>query len=368
MFNIEEFLIKVNKTKASDIHLKIGKQPSLRISGNIVRVDEPVITKEDFENMLKTMLYGDLAEKIQKRSDIDFTYEIPNVSRYRVNYCMELGYPKLTLRTIPYQIPTLEDLSLPNSLETFTKYNNGIVLITGATSSGKSTTIASLIEIINKERQKHIITIEDPIEFLYTDKKSLITQRGVGVDVASFSDGIKYALRQDPDIILVGEIRDRDTMESALNAAETGHLVFSTIHTNSASQTINRMLGLFDDSTRGFIRDRFAKVLRGTIAQKLIPALENKGKGGLVPALEIMASTPAIVDYIQKNQLEEIDMLIKKGGYQNMTSMNASIFKLLKNGIISREEALNATDDEVELNQMLRGIYHGSASPVDNLL
>ncbi len=197
---------------------------------------------------------------------------------------------------------------------------------------------------------------------------SLITQRGVGVDVASFSDGIKYALRQDPDIILVGEIRDRDTMESALNAAETGHLVFSTIHTNSASQTINRMLGLFDDSTRGFIRDRFAKVLRGTIAQKLIPALENKGKGGLVPALEIMASTPAIVDYIQKNQLEEIDMLIKKGGYQNMTSMNASIFKLFKNGIISREEALNATDDEVELNQMLRGIYHGSASPVDNLL
>jgi len=186
--------------------------------------------------------------------------------------------------------------------------------------------------------------------------------------VSSFSDGIKYALRQDPDIILVGEIRDRDTMESALNAAETGHLVFSTIHTNSASQTINRMLGLFDDSTRGFIRDRFAKVLRGTIAQKLIPALENKGKGGLVPALEIMASTPAIVDYIQKNQLEEIDMLIKKGGYQNMTSMNASIFKLFKNGIISREEALNATDDEVELNQMLRGIYHGSASPVDNLL
>lgn len=368
MFNIEEFLTRVNKTKASDIHLKVGKQPSLRISGNIIKIDEPAISKEDFEDILKTMLYGDLVEKIKARSDIDFTYEIPNVSRYRVNYCKELGYPKLTLRTIPYQIPTLEELGLPDSLEVFTKYNNGIVLITGATSSGKSTTIASLIEIINKERPKHIITIEDPIEFLYTDKKSLITQRGVGVDVNSFSDGIKYALRQDPDIILVGEIRDRDTMESALNAAETGHLVFSTIHTNSAPQTINRMLGLFDDSTRGFIRDRFAKVLRGTIAQKLIPTIENKGRGGLVPALEIMANTPAIVDYIQKNQLEDIEMLIKRGGYQNMVSMNASIFKLYKGGIISKEEAMNATDDEVELNQLMRGIYHGSQTPVDDLL
>lgn len=367
MFNIEEFLKKVNNTRASDIHLKVGKQPSLRISGKIVKLDEPVITEADFENMMRTMLYGDLPERIKKRSDVDFTYEIPNVSRYRVNYCKELGYPKLTLRTVPYAIPTLEELSLPQSLEVFTGYNNGIVLITGATSSGKSTTIASLIEIINKQKSKHIVTIEDPIEFLYTDKKCLITQRGVGVDVDSFSDGIKYALRQDPDIILVGEIRDRDTMESALNAAETGHLVFSTIHTNSASQTINRILGLFDDSTRNFVRDRFAKVLRGTIAQKLIRTVN----GGLVPALEIMANTPAIVDYIRKNQLEEVDMLIKRGGYQNMVSMNASIFKLFKGGVISKEEALNSTDDEVELNQMLRGIYHGSAGqqhPVDDLL
>jgi len=368
MFNIEEFLRKVNKTKASDVHLKIGKPPALRIAGNIVKIDEAAITKEDFDNILKTMLYGDLPEKIKAKSDVDFTYEIPDVSRYRVNYCKELGYPKLTLRTVPYSIPTLEQLSLPPSLEAFTKYNNGIVLITGATSSGKSTTIASLLEIINREKQKHIITIEDPIEFLYIDKKCLITQRGIGVDVESFSDGIKYALRQDPDIIVVGEIRDRDTMESALNAAETGHLVFSTIHTNSAPLTINRILGLFDDSTRGFIRDRFAKVLRGTIAQKLIPATN----GGLVPALEIMCSTPAIVDYIKKNELEEVEALIKRGGAQNMVSMNASIFKLFKGGIISREEALNASDDEIELSQMMRGIYHGSAnapaSAVDDLL
>ncbi len=365
MFNIEEFLTKVNKTNASDIHLKIGKVPSLRIAGNIVKIDEPPITEEDFENILNTMLYGNLAQKIKEKNDIDFTYEIKGVSRYRVNYCKELGYPKLTLRTIPYIIPTLEELSLPNSLEAFTKYNNGIVLITGATSSGKSTTIASLIEIINKEKAKHIVTIEDPIEFLYTDKKCLITQRGVSVDVNSFSDGIKYALRQDPDIIVVGEIRDRDTMESALNAAETGHLVFSTIHTNSASQTINRILGLFDDSTRGFIRDRFAKVLRGTIAQKLVARVNN---AGLAPALEIMSSTPAIVDYIQKNQMEEVDLSIKRGGSQNMISMNASIFKLFKGGIIDKDAALNASDNTTELNQMMRGIYHGSANPVDDLL
>ena len=367
MFNIEEFLTRVNKTKASDIHLKLGKVPSLRIAGSIIKIDEPAITEEDFDNMLNTMLYGDLAAKIKSKNDVDFTYEIRGVSIYRVNYCKELGYPKLTLRTIPYTIPTLEELSLPNSLEVFTKFNNGIVLITGATSSGKSTTIASLLEIINKERQKHIVTIEDPIEFLYTDKKCLISQRGVGVDVDSFSDGIKYALRQDPDIIVVGEIRDRDTMESALNAAETGHLVFSTIHTNSASQTINRILGLFDDSTRGFIRDRFAKVLRGTIAQKLISRTD---KTGLAPALEIMCSTPAIVDYIQKNQLEEIDTSIKRGTSQNMSSMNSSIFKLFKNGIVSKEDALEASDDTTELSQMMRGIYHGSASanPADDLL
>lgn len=367
MFNIVEFLTKVNKTKASDIHLKIGKPPSLRISGNIVKIDEAKITEEDFDAILKSMLYGNLAEKIKEKNDIDFTYEIPGVSRYRVNYCKELGYPKLTLRTIPYSIPTLDDLSLPASLSEFTRYNNGIVLITGATSSGKSTTIASLIEIINKERQKHIITIEDPIEFLYTDKKSLISQRGVGVDVDSFSDGIKYALRQDPDVIVVGEIRDRDTMESALNAAETGHLVFSTIHTNSAPQTVNRILGLFDDSARGFIRDRFAKVLRGTVAQKLIPKIN----GGLAPALEIMVSTPAIVDYISKNKLEEVENSIKHGSSQNMISINASIFKLLKGGLISQDSALAASDDITELNQMIRGIYHGSAganTAVDDLL
>ena len=175
MFNIEEFLRKVNSTKASDIHLKVGKSPSLRIAGKISKLDEPAITKEDFENIMRTMLYGDLADKLKTRNDVDFTYEIPNVSRYRVNYCKELGYPKLTLRTVPYAIPTLEELSLPESLEVFTSYNNGIVLITGATSSGKSTTIASLIEIINKQKQKHIVTIEDPIEFIYTDKKCLIT-------------------------------------------------------------------------------------------------------------------------------------------------------------------------------------------------
>lgn len=366
MFDINAFLAKVNKTKASDIHLKVGKQPCLRVSGSIVKVNEPALSEEDFDAILKTMLWGNLYEKVKETTDIDFTYEIKDLSRYRVNYCKELGCPKLTLRTVPYEIPTLEELKLPSTLELFTKFNNGIVLITGATSSGKSTTIASMLELINKEKQKHIITIEDPIEFLYTDKKCLITQRGLGVDVKSFSDGIKFALRQDPDIIVVGEIRDRETMESALNAAETGHLVLSTIHTNSASQTINRILGLFDDSQREFIRDRFAKVLKGTIAQKLIPTVQNS----LVPALEVMTSTPAIVDYIKKNQMDEVDALIKKGGYQGMISMNASIFKLFKGGIISREAALEASDDTVELEQYMRGMYHGTSASdaVDELL
>ena len=359
MFSINEFLSKISKVKASDVHLMLGKQPSLRVSGEVVRIDLPALSEDDFDNILQTVLHKDMQEKIKDTTDLDFTYELKGVSRYRVNYCKDLGMPKLTMRLIPYEIPTFEDLMLPPSIQSFTEFNNGILLITGATGSGKSTTIASMLENINKSQRKHIITIEDPIEFLYSDKNCLITQRGLGLDVESFPTGIKYALRQDPDIIVIGEIRDRETVEAAIAAAETGHFVLSTIHTNSATQTINRIIGLFETDQKEFIRKRLSVTLKGTIAQKLLP----KTEGGLVPALEIMTSTAAIADYIAKDKMSDMEQLIAKSNSPTMCTMNSSIYNLYKLNLITKETAIESSDNPTELYQMMRGIYHGLSDP-----
>lgn len=359
MFDINSFLSKISKVKASDVHLMLGKQPSLRVSGEIARLDTPALTEDDFDLILQTILHKDIQHKLKDCMDLDFTYELKGVSRYRVNYCKDLGMPKLTMRLIPYDIPTFEQLMLPPSINHFTACNNGILLVTGATGSGKSTTIASLIENININQRKHIITIEDPIEFLYSDKGCLITQRGLGIDVENFPSGIKYALRQDPDIIVIGEIRDKETVEAAIQAAETGHFVLSTIHTNSAVQTINRIVGLFETDQKEFIRKRLSVALKGTIAQKLVPKIG----GGLVPALEVMATTPAISDYIAKDKMGEIEQLLSRSNSQTLCTMNASLYNLYKLKLIDKEAAIEASDSPTELFQMMRGIYHGLSDP-----
>ncbi len=356
MFNINEFLKKVSKTKASDVHLSLGKKPSLRIAGEMIKLDEPPLTEEDFDGILDTVLHKDIRGKISHVLDLDFTYELKGVSRYRVNYCKDLGMPKLTMRLIPYDIPTFDDLMLPSSIWQFADFNNGILLITGPTGSGKSTTIASLVENINKTKRKHIISLEDPIEFLYTDKNCLITQRGLGIDVPDFPSGMKYALRQDPDMIIIGEIRDRETVEAAIQAAETGHFVLSTLHTNSATQTINRIIGLFDSDQKDFVRKRLSTTLRGTIAQKLVP----KKTGGVAPALELMMTTPAISDYIAKDKMNEIDQLLVRSNSSTLCTMNASIYNLYRLGIVEKETAIDVSNNPTELLQMMRGIYHGT--------
>ncbi len=355
-FNLNEFLAKAHKAGASDVHFREGKAPSLRIDGRIIRTASAPLSEEDFENILTTIAKKDVLENIRKSNNIDFTYEVKNLCRYRVNYCKDLGLPKLTMRVIPYNIPTLEELQLPSYLAELTKFNNGIVLVTGPTGSGKSTTLAAMLDLINKEQQKHIISIEDPVEFLYTDRKSLITQRGLGIDTETFASGIKYALRQDPDVILVGEIRDRETLEAAIEASETGHLVLSTMHTNSCIQTINRILGFFEDKSSALIVQRVINTLRATISQKLMP---RKG-GGLAAAVEIMTVTPAISDYLLKGNFEDVYLLMQKSKFPNLTTMNSSLYTLLKHGIIEQEIALEYSDNKNELEQMIRGIYHGA--------
>jgi len=357
-FEINDFLKKSVLMGASDVHLKVDEHPVIRKDGRIIKIDMPKLNDENIENIINVLAPKTIKNKINTVFDIDFSYELPGISRFRVNLSQQLGKSALVIRNIPYKIKSLEELNLPVSMEQFAQYNNGLVIVTGPTGCGKSTTLACLIDYINTNYPKHIVTIEDPVEFIFTNKKSIISQRQVGVDTPSFHEGVKYALRQDPDVILIGEIRDRETIESALKASETGHLVFATLHTNDAVQTINRIVNLFDPQDRQYIRNQISSTLRGTIAQKL---LNKKNSDGRVPALEILVSTPTVKDFIEKDELEQIYSLVKKGSFNEMITMNMSLLKLVQNEIITKDEAINASENKIELQQMLRGVYHGTA-------
>lgn len=355
--DIESFLRKAVAIGASDVHLQANEHPVVRVDGKITKVNMPILTEEDLVNIYETLLPNHFAEKFQDAFDLDFAYEIKGCSRFRVNLSRQLGRCALVIRTIPYNIKKITSLNLPESIEQFATLNNGLVLITGPTGSGKSTTIASLIDYVNTNYPKHIITIEDPVEFIFTNKKSIVSQRQVQIDTASFPDGIKYALRQDPDVIFIGEIRDRETVTAALKAAETGHLVFATIHTNDAIQTVNRIVNMFEPSDRDFVRQQLAAVLRGTVSQKLVPLSTSSGRR---PAVEMLVVTPTVKDFIEKDKLEEIYDLVKKGSFNNMITMNASLYSLYEQGFITEETAMIYSDNKNELQQMFRGVFHGT--------
>lgn len=356
-FDIEAFLKKAVAIGASDVHLQANEHPVVRVDGKITKVNMPILSDEDLVNIYQALLPNHFIEKFQDAFDLDFAYEIKGCSRFRVNLSKQLGKCALVIRTIPYNIKKITSLCLPESIEQFATLNNGLVLITGPTGSGKSTTIASLIDYVNINYPKHIITIEDPVEFIFTNKKSIVSQRQVQIDTASFPDGIKYALRQDPDVIFIGEIRDRETVTAALKAAETGHLVFATIHTNDAIQTVNRIVNMFEPSDRDFVRQQLAAVLRGTVSQKLVPLSTSSGRR---PAVEMLVVTPTVKDFIEKDKLEEIYDLVKKGSFNNMITMNASLYSLYEQGFITEETAMIYSDNKNELQQMFRGVFHGT--------
>ena len=356
-FNILKFLKSAVATGASDEHLKVGHSPYIRKNGFIMKTSMPPLSKEELDNAILEIAPTAIRDEILTRCDVDFMYEIKGFSRFRVNYNRQLGLPGLVIRNISYNIPELKDVSLPEVLYSIIEHQNGIILVTGPTGSGKSTTIASLINQINMTSAKHIVTIEDPIEYVFDCKKSIVSQRQVSVDTQSFSDGIKYALRQDPDVIFIGEIRDKETMEAALKASKTGHLVLSTLHTNDAVQTINRIVNMFEESNRYLIRKQLAETLRATIAQKLVYSEQANKR---FPACEIMVVTSTIKDYITKDNTEEIYELLRDNTVDDMISMNTSLAVLTDKGCITQEEALKNSNDEPELEKIFRGVYQGT--------
>ena len=358
LFDIITFLRKAVSIGASDVHLQVNEHPVIRVDGKITKVDMPKLYEEDLEMICDVLLPQYFRNKINSIFDLDFAYEIQGCSRFRINFRRQLGKAALVIRMIPYNIKKFSELMLPESIEQFAGLNNGLVLVTGPTGSGKSTTIASLIDYINEHYPKHIITIEDPIEFIFTNKKSIVSQRQVLIDTPNFPNGIKYALRQDPDVIFVGEIRDNETVTAALKAAETGHLVFATIHTNDAIQTVNRIVNMYEPVDREFVRLQLSAILRGTISQKLVPLKNGAGRR---PACEVLVVTPTVKDFIEKDKLEDIYELVKKGSFNNMLTMNTSLFRLYEQGAISEEVAMTYSDNKNELQQMFRGVYHGTS-------
>ena len=356
-YTINSLLEKAQELGASDLHFIVGEVPSFRIDGKIIKSKLEPVTEEDMMHAIDEMAPISMRDKIFRSYDSDFPYEIEGISRFRVNLAMSFGYHSMTIRLVPYDIPTFEQLNLPNNIDKFSTLENGIVLITGVAGSGKSTTITSILNHINITQKKHIVTIEDPIEYVYKSQKSIFTQRQIGVDTASYLDGLKFALRQDPDVILIGEIRDMETVESALHAAETGHLVFATLHTFNAVQTINRILSFFPPSERAAVRSQFSEVFRGSVSQKLLPSANGKGR---LPAIELLYSTPTIKDFILKDELEEIYKLVQKGSYNDMITFNMSLYNLYKKGLITKEVALEYSDSPNELMHYIRGVYSGS--------
>lgn len=357
IFSIIQFLKQAVKTGASDEHLMVGHAPYLRINGFIKKANSNVLTKEDIDSAILDIAPTNIRDKILTLHDVDFMYEIKGCSRFRINYNRQIGMPALVIRNIPYQIPNLKDLALPDILSSVVDAQNGIILVTGPTGSGKSTTIASLIEYINITKGKHVITIEDPIEYVFDSKKSIISQRQIGVDTKSFSDGIKYSLRQDPDVIFIGEIRDKETMAAALKASETGHLVLSTLHTNDAVQTINRIVNMFDEANRMIIRKQLAETLRATIAQKLVYSSKLEKR---FPACEVMVVTSTVKDYLVKDNLDEIYNILRDSNIEDMITMNSSLASLANSELISQEEALQCSNDVPELEKIFRGVYLGT--------
>lgn len=349
---IELLLEEVIKKKASDLHLQVGLPPTLRIDGSLAPITgaQP-LSEETVELLVFGLLDEDQKKTLLRDKDFDFSFAFGDLGRFRVNAFHERGNLAAALRLIPNQIRTVAELGLPESLNKFTDYPRGLVLITGPTGSGKSTTMASLIDKINTDQARHIITVEDPIEYTHTSKRSIVVQREVHYDTYSFSTALRSSLREDPDVVMIGEMRDLETIASAITIAETGHLVFATLHTNSAAQSIDRMVDVFPPHQQPQVRSQLGNILQAICSQRLIPALS----GGRIAAAEIMIATPAVRNIIREGKNYQLEAVIQTGTEFGMQSMDRTLVNLIHAGTISYDEARNYAVDLDELDRLMRG-------------
>ena len=349
---IEILLEEVIKKKASDLHLQVGLPPMIRVDGSLVAITgAEVLSDEAVETLVFAILDEDQKQILLKDKEFDFSFAFGDLGRFRVNAFHERGNLAAALRLIPNEILTIEQLGLPPIVSKFANYPRGLVLVTGPTGSGKSTTLASMIHKINQERPEHIITIEDPIEYTHKSKRSVIVQREVHYDTYSFSAALRSALREDPDVVLIGEMRDLETIASAITIAETGHLVFATLHTNSAAQSIDRMIDVFPPHQQPQIRSQLSNILMAIASQRLVPAIG----GGRIAAAEILIATPAVRNIIREGKTHQLEAVIQTGGEFGMQSMDKTLAGLVHAGSVSYEEARNYAVDVDELDRLMRG-------------
>ena len=348
--DIDTILKVAMENDASDVHLVAGHPPMVRIHTVMTPLDYPVITPEGAMRMLKKIASEDHIKRFEDHRDADFSYEVPGLGRFRVNVHQQRGALGIAMRAIKDKIPPIEKLNLPDVVKRLTYLPRGLVLVTGETGSGKSTTLAAMINELNKRYHKHIITLEDPIEYAFQSDKCVIEQRELGSDVPSFASGLRHVLRQDPDIILVGEMRDLETTASAITAAETGHLVFSTLHTNSASSTVDRIIDMYPAHQQNQIRAMLANTLQAVLSQTLFKRSDQKG---MTPAIEVMLATSAIRNLIREARTFEINNVIETNRAMGMVTLDNAIAQLYFNGMISREDAISSANHPEKLERML---------------
>ena len=349
--SIYDLLKAMVEKGASDLHITTGSAPQIRVRGELYPLDEPVLDPQATRQLLYSILTEAQKHKFEEELELDLSFGIKGLARFRANIFIQRGAVAGVFRLIPYDIVPLESLGLPNVVSRLTTFPRGLVLVTGPTGSGKSTTLASFLDKINTDRRDHIVTIEDPIEFVHKHKGCIVNQREVGADTKNFANALKYILRQDPDVVFIGEMRDLETMQAALTIAETGHLVFATLHTNSAVQTINRIVDAFPAHQQSQVRAQLSFVLEAVISQQLLPRADGKGR---VLAAELMISTPAIRNLIREDKIHQIYSQMQVGqGKHGMQTMNQALLALFLRKLISLDDALGWSMDPDELRQMM---------------
>ncbi len=357
--DIEKLLFLMNKTNATDLHLKVGSSPILRVDRQVRRIESPPLSGEQIERLVAALMPPRAREDFERTGSADFAYSIPGVGRFRVNVYKQRGSTSMAARRVRYDIPTIESLNLPTGVTKLTTYEQGFCIVAGSTGSGKSTTLAALLNEINHTRRCHILTIEDPIEYLYRDDKAFVNQREVGMDTDDFQSGLRDALRADPGVILVGEMRDAETFEIALSATETGHLVFGTLHAASAAQSISRALELFPEPRHHQLRQLIAFNLRAVVVQMLLKGAAERAR--VVPACEVMLVNPSIRKLIREDHDAQIGDVIRGARGEGMQDITQSLYDLVKAKLVSDRTALEAAPNPEALAMLLRGIVVGGA-------